>query len=101
MGLMWILIIGGLVSVVAASVWLGFLPPPHATTLIRISGGQLQVSRGGLKAHAKLDVSEILHDAGVSHGFIAITRHNRVSFSRRIPATVHQGLRNVLLNQWI
>ena len=99
MDLMWILLIGGLVSVAAGSVWLGFLPPPHATMLIRINGGQLQITRGGLKAHAKLDVSEILHDAGVSQGFIAITRHNRVSFSRRIPTTVHQRLRNVLLNQ--
>ena len=101
MDFMWTLIIGGLVSVVAASVWLGFLPPPHATTLIRISGGQLYVTRGGLKAHAKQDVSEILRDAGVSHGFIAIARRNRVTFSRRIPTTVHQRLRNVLLNQWI
>jgi len=101
MDLMWFLIMGGLVSVVAASIWLGFLPPPHATTLIRISGGQLHATKGGLKANTKQDVSEILRDAGVSHGFIAITRHNRVTFSRRIPATVHQRLRNVLLNQWI
>ena len=43
-------------------------------------------------------VSEILSEAKVSKGFIAITSDNRVKFSKQIPAAVHQRLRNVLLN---
>jgi hypothetical protein len=97
---MWILIIIGLAGAAAASIWLGFVPPPHAATLIHIRSGGLQVKRGRLQAHAREHVSEILQDAGVSRGFIAITSQNRVAFSRHIPSTVHQRLRNVLLNQW-
>jgi len=97
---MWILIIIGLAGAAATSIWLGFLPPPHATTLIHIRSGGLHVSRGRLQAHAKEHVSEILREAGVSRGFIAITAPSRVAFSRRIPSTVRQRLRNVLLNQW-
>jgi hypothetical protein len=79
-------------------VWLGFVPPPNTSTLIRIRDGSLQVSRGNLRPHVKEHVSDILRDAKVTKGFIAITSSNRLMFSRRIPARVHQRLRNVILN---
>lgn len=82
------------------AVWLGFVPPPHATTLIRIRDGSILVRRGRVQPHAKEHIADILRDAGVSSGYIAITPENWVAFSRRIPAQIHQRLRNVLLNQW-
>jgi hypothetical protein len=52
-----------------------------------------------MRSHAREHLTEILSDAQVSRGFIAITPANRIVFSRNIPAAVHQRLRNVLLNQ--
>jgi len=97
---MWILIIGAVVLACFLAVWLGFVPPPHAATLIRLRNGQLHVGKGQLRSETREHVADILRDAGVSQGFIAITPQNGVAFSRRIPARVHQRLRNVLLNQW-
>jgi hypothetical protein len=96
----WILIIGCVVLAWLAAIGLGFLPPPHATTLVYLRKGSLEVRRGRLKPHAREHVTDILQEAGVLRGFIAITSENRVYFSNRIPAAFHQRLRNVLLNQW-
>jgi hypothetical protein len=96
---MWVIIILGLIGAVALSVWLGLVPPPNAATLIRIKGGQIHLRKGQLRAYAKDHASEILASAGVSSGFIAITSHNSVVFSRQIPLAIRQRLRNVLLNQ--
>ena len=82
------------------AVWLGFVPPPYAATLIRIRDGELHVRRGRLHGLAREHVSEILRGAGVSRGFIAITSADWIMFSRQIPRAVHQRLRNVLFNQW-
>jgi hypothetical protein len=79
---------------------LGFVPPPHANILVRIKAGSLQVKRGSVRAHAREHIEEILREAAVSSGFIAVTPGNRVTFSRQIPQAIHQRLRNVLLNQW-
>jgi hypothetical protein len=97
---MWAIAIAGLVVLAFAAVWLGFVPPPHASTLLHVREGAIRVSRGQLKPHAKEQVLEILSEAAVTKGFIAVTPGNRVRFSRHIPASAHQRLRNVLLNQW-
>ena len=94
----WIIV--GIVLAGLLAVWLGFVPPPYATTLIRIRDGELQVRRGRLQGLAREHISDILRDAGVSRGFIAITSANWVVFSRQIPRAIHQRLRNVILNQW-
>src|SRR5436309_12580157 len=83
-----------------AAVSLGFLPPPHATTLVYVRAGELRVARGRLLPYAREHVTEILFEAGVSRGLIALTPGNGVAFSRHIPSALHQRLRNVLLNQW-
>jgi hypothetical protein len=83
-----------------AAVSLGYVPPPHASTLLRIRAGALHVARGRLQPHAREHVAEILLEVGISRGFVAVTPTNRVTFSRNIPAAIHQRLRNVLLNQW-
>jgi len=80
------------------AVLLGFAPPPGTRTLIRIQNGQLRVTRGKVRAEPREFVSEILRQAGVMDGYIAITHYKRAAFSRNIPRNVHQRLRNVLLN---
>jgi hypothetical protein len=96
---MWVIIILGLIGAAVLAVWLGLVPPPNAATLIRIRGGQLHLRKGQLRGYAKQHATEILAGAGVSSGFMAITSHNSVVFSRQIPPAIRQRLRNVLLNQ--
>lgn len=98
--MIWLLPILSLAGLASAAISFGFVPPPHASTLMHFRSGTIRVTRGRLKPHAKEHVTEILSEAGVSKAFIAITSNNRVTFSRRIPSAVHQRLRNVLLNQW-
>src|SRR5262245_25712915 len=96
---MWLIPIAGVILLALAAIGLGFVPPPLANTLVRVQNGEVHVSRGRLKPYARDHVHEILSEAGVSNGYIAITAGNRVMFSRQIPSSVHQRLRNVLLNQ--
>ena len=81
-------------------IWLGFVPPPHAVTLIRIRNGVVKVKKGHMRSDALEHVSQILGEAGVSGGLIAMMSDNRLVFSRKVPPRIHQRLRNVLLNQW-
>ena len=94
-----LIVIGALVGLAFLAIWLGYVPPLGTSTLIRIRNGVLVVRHGRVKARAQDHIADILREAGVTHGFIAITRQKRVTFSRRIPPIVHQNLRNVLLNQ--
>ena len=84
----------------AAPFILGLVPPFGTAVMLRIKNGGLQVETGSLRSMAKQHVEEILLESRVTRGFIAITSANRVVFSRRIPSTTHQRLRNILLNQW-
>lgn len=96
----WILIVGAIAILALAVMGGGLIPPPHATTVIRISGEAIDVRRGHLQVQAREHVAGILHDAGVTRGFIAMTSQGRVVFSRNVPEEIHQRLRNVLVNQW-
>lgn len=87
------------VAAVFSAIWLGLIPPPGSAVLIRVANSSLDVRRGAVRSHARESASEILRDAGVADGFIAISHRNKVFFSRQIPAATHQRLRNVLLNQ--
>ena len=97
--MMWIWIIGGSVLAGLLAVRFGLLAPPHATTLVRIRDGKLRIRRGNMLPYAKGQVADVLREAGVSSCFIAVVPGNRVVFSRAIPSTVHQRLRNIILNQ--
>ena len=88
-----------LVAVVLFAIWSGRLAPPHARTLIRVHDGQVRIARGQLPSRACQFVADILREAGVSSGYIAIISAQSVAFSKGIPANIHQRLRNVLLNQ--
>jgi hypothetical protein len=93
-----LIVIASLVGLVYFAIRFGFVPPPGSATLIRIRDGMLEVRRGQIQPHAKEYIADILREAGVSRGFIAISRERRIAFSRQIPVTVHQALRNVLLS---
>ena len=95
----WVLVVVGGLSVCWAAISCGWWPPFYADTLIRVHQGKLLVRRGIVRAQARAHVLDLLREAGVSRGFIAIRAGNRVAFSRGIPAAIHQQLRNVLLNQ--
>jgi len=99
-GLVWAIILAVLVLVLAFSIATGWLPPANAGTLIRIRGQVIEVQKGLLRTDAKNYVVEILREAKVTDGWIAIMGETEVVFSRRIPVAIHQRLRNVLLNQW-
>src|SRR4051812_18302074 len=92
----WIAAAAGLAG--GSLVWLGVLPSPLATTVIRCRNGTLEVPRGPLLPHSRAQVGEILSAAAVSNCFITVTSHQRVIFSRQIPSRIHQRLRNVILN---
>ena len=96
---MWLIPILCLVAVAFAAVRFGVVPPPHASTLLRVQRGTIRVIKGQIRPLAREHLTEILAEAGVAKGFIAIIHPNRVIFSRRVPSAVHQRLRNVLLNQ--
>lgn len=96
---MWLLVIIGIALLWFGLIWFGFLPPLNAEALIHIQKGGLLVKRGQLRSHAKDSIIEILRDAGVQSGFIAIITGPRVKFSRNIPTAIRQRLRNILLNQ--
>ena len=74
------------------------LVPLAAGTLIRIRGGSLRVVRGSLRAQVLADLTDMVRQAGVTRGFICINARRRIIFSRNLPASIHQHLRNVLAN---
>jgi hypothetical protein len=97
MTLLWIA--GGLALAGSLAVLLGVVPPPHATMIIRYRHGQVRLGRGQMRAFARDQVADVLRETTVSKCFIAVTPANRVSFSRSVPTSVHQRLRNIILNQ--
>jgi hypothetical protein len=96
---MWIIVVVALALLAFLAVWLGFVPPPHSVTLIRFENGDLYLRKGQLRNYAREQIIEMLNEAKVPRGFIAVTPGDSVMFSRGIPARLHQRLRNVLLNQ--
>ncbi|WP_437228582.1 DUF3634 family protein [Planctomicrobium sp. SH661] len=96
---LWIAAIATAAAVAFGAVKLGFVPPPNARSIFRIRDGVIRVQRGHLRYAAKESLTEVLAAEGVNKGFIAITSGGRVTFSREIPSSVHQKIRNVLLNE--
>lgn len=97
---MWLIPMFIVATFAVGAIKLRFVPPPGASTVVHFRRGSIRISRGSLRPHAREDVREMLSGAGVTRAFIAIMPNQRVVFSRKIPAAMHQRLRNVLLNQW-
>jgi hypothetical protein len=55
-------------------------------------------TKGALMASALRAVERVLSEVGVADAKIIITRAGTVRFSSAIPASVHQRLRNIVLN---
>jgi hypothetical protein len=96
---MWFILTFCIVGLAATPITLRLVPPPNANIIVRIRGGDVHVARGKLRPHARQHVQDILAEAEVSSGFISVSPGKRVVFSRHIPVSLHQSLRNVLLNQ--
>jgi hypothetical protein len=96
--MLWLLIIVVLAAAWFFAVLLDFVPPPSPKILIVFHSGKLHVTRGQLRAQPREFVADILQQASVTKGFIAITHSKRAAFSRSIPRDIQQRLRNVLLN---
>ncbi|MGC3957212.1 MAG: hypothetical protein QM813_04360 [Verrucomicrobiota bacterium] len=96
---MWSYLFFSLVLVlVMTPFWLGLCPPPNARCLIRIRNGGVSVAGEAVPRHVLSSIAEILQNAGIEKGFIAITPNRRVKFSYQIPKTIQQRLRNVLFS---
>lgn len=93
------IIAGFLVLLGYLFVQFGLVPPPRAILLIKISEGKIKIRRGNLRPLTREFISEIFQMAEISRGFVAISSNNRVFFSWNIPKSIHQRLRNVLLNE--
>jgi len=94
----WLLIVIALAGVWFLAMQLGCVAPPNAKILIKIHNNHPHVTRGQLRAQSREFVTDILQQANVAKGFIAITHSKRAAFSRNIPRDIRQRLRNVLLN---
>ena len=86
-GLAWWLLVG-----------IGLLPSPFSRTTIRIRNGQIRIAGADLPSRAREYVADVVREAGLQGGFIAVSKARRVTFSRGIPEGIRQRLRNILLN---
>lgn len=93
-----IYLVVGIVVATLLAIELGFIAPPTASVLIEVKHGNVRLARGSLSPRALDHVADVLRDASVSDGFVAIGAGRRLSFSRQIPEDARQRLRNVLLN---
>jgi hypothetical protein len=72
-------------------------PPANSKVLIRITNGRCEVECGAIDALGRQQVAGLVQEAGVRAGFIALV-DNRVHFSPSVPPSLHQRLRNIVLN---
>lgn len=89
----------GLAGFVAVE--LRWLAPPWAVLILRIHADGVRLGKGQLSGQLRERLAEILRESGITSGFIAQMRNRRVIFSRNLPASVQQRLRNVLVNRWV
>jgi hypothetical protein len=95
----WLLTVIALAILWYFAMTLGLIAPANTKTLVKIHDGSLHITRGQLRAQSREFVAEILQQANITNGFIAITHSKRAAFSRNIPRDIQQRLRNVLLNE--
>jgi|GEM_PF-1754241 len=95
----WAIIAAGVTTLVVLVIaFLRSRPPLNCRSLIEVRAGNCRFSGEALPRHVREAVTEMVRDAGVNTGFIAITPDRRVTFSRHVPESIQQRLRNVILN---
>jgi hypothetical protein len=73
-----------------------FLSRLLSTTAISFKTGRCVAVRGKVPGAILVDLAECLEEAGIETGEIWLAGNGRVSFSKQIPAEIHQRLRNIL-----
>ena len=96
-----LLLILGLPVVAVLAVELRLIPPPHASIVLRIRRGEIQVIKGRLPTVAKEQINEIVETEGLLRGFVAVLPNGRIVCSRQIHPSVRQRLRNILVNRFV
>jgi hypothetical protein len=66
-------------------------------TYILIDDGMLRLRKGWVPAAVLATLADVLRDAGVSQGYITLSKDRRVTVSWHVPPALHQNIRNVLL----
>ena len=66
-------------------------------TYILIDDGVLRVRKGFVPAGIMTTLADLLRNAGVSQGYITLSKDRRVTVSWHVPPALHQTIRNVLL----
>jgi hypothetical protein len=69
-----------------------------ADTVIEFSSGTARVTKGGMSSRALGAVAQVLVENGIQSGKIEIRKNGKFAFSRQIPETIHQRLRNIVMN---
>jgi hypothetical protein len=64
---------------------------------IAIDDGTLRVRKGWVPTRVVATLADILRNAGVSQGYITMSKDQRVAISWHVPPALHQNIRNVLL----
>jgi len=67
-------------------------------TYILIDDGTLRVRKGFVPAPVVMTLADLLRNAGVSQGYITLSKDRRVTVSWHVPPDMHQNIRNVLLS---
>jgi Protein of unknown function (DUF3634) len=67
-------------------------------TYILIEDGMLRLRKGWVPASVLSALADVLRDAGVSQGYITLSKDRRVTVSWHVPPSLHQNIRNVLLS---
>jgi len=93
-----LIVAGAILLALWALVALGFVASPLSRTVIRIRRGEIRVTGADPGARAREHVADVIRDAMVMRGFIAISSRREVTFSREVPSEMRQRLRNILLN---
>lgn len=93
-----LILAGAIVLLLWALVALGVVSSPLSRTVIRIHRGEIRVEGVDPGARAKEHVADVIRDAMLMRGFIAISSRRQVTFSRGVPPEMRQRLRNILLN---
>jgi len=94
-------------ALVIAAVLLTFYKRPTSSaqlfadgeTYILIDDGVLRVRKGWLPARVIAMLADLLRNAGVSQGYITLSKDRRVAISWHVPPALHQTIRIVLLSE--